>query len=260
VSSLLRAGGAFQTVQRRKPSAFAKARIAESGYARHLRALSRHIGELVRSIYDAERPAESAAEAAEALRRYAKLIDPWARAVGRRMLVDVSARDATAWRRLSREIGARFADEVLGDTATSALIRERLDEQVRLITSLPEEAASRVMALAREGLTTGRRADQLREDILRTGQVTVSRANLIARTETGRAASEVTRARAEFIGSDGYIWRTAHDADVRERHRELEGTFHRWDDPPIAGESGERAHPGAIYNCRCHPEPIVPRS
>jgi SPP1 gp7 family putative phage head morphogenesis protein len=105
--------------------------------------------------------------------------------------------------------------------------------------------------------------------------VTRSRAELIARTETGRAASALTQARAEYIGSPGYLWRNANDYKVRPEigikhfaklntlakgsHRKLEGTFHRWDDPPIAGVNGERAHPGSIYNCRCWAEPVLPQ-
>jgi uncharacterized protein with gpF-like domain len=102
----------------------------------------------------------------------------------------------------------------------------------------------------------------------------VSHARLIARTETARTASVLTEVRAKSVGSEGYIWRTSLDADVRPKigtpnfaklntlamgsHRKLEGTFHRWDDPPIASENGERAHPGQIYNCRCWPEPVLP--
>jgi hypothetical protein len=26
----------------------------------------------------------------------------------------------------------------------------------------------------------------------------------------------------------------------------------------VAGEQGEHAHAGMIYNCRCYPEPVIP--
>lgn len=238
---------------------FARARLAETAYARNLRALARHIGDLVQGTWDESRPAESATLIAGALDNYAKLIEPWATAVASRMLTDVSVRDARAWRDLSRSMGEALRRQ-MEQTATGALIRARLEEQVKLITSLPQQAGSRVMALAREGVYTGRRADEISAEIMRSGHVARSRANLIARTETGRAASEVTKARAEFIGSDGFVWRTAHDGDVRSRHRALEGKFFRWDDPPVAGENGERYLPGAGPNCRCHAEPVVPRN
>lgn len=94
--------------------------------------------------------------------------------------------------------------------------------------------------------------------ILASGEVSKSHATLIARTETARVSSLLTQARAEHIGSEGYIWRTAHDADVRELHVELEGKFIYWNAPPVAGSSGERAHAGQIYNCRCWAEVILP--
>lgn len=253
----VRAHVTFDAAPRR--SAFARARLAESSYARALNAIARNVDDLVRHAYDPERPAETAAEIARALRQYGKLIEPWARSVSRRMLVEVSMRDARAWRQVAREMGEAYAAQFLGETPIAGLIRKSMEEQVHLITSLPEQAAGRVHGLVLEGLAMGRRAEDVRDRVLETGHVTRSRAMTIARTEVGRAASEVVKARAAFIGSEGYVWRTAHDADVRKEHRKLEGKFVRWDDPPVAGSRGERAHAGAIYNCRCYPEPVIPR-
>uniref|UniRef100_A0A3B0MF58 Phage head morphogenesis domain-containing protein n=1 Tax=Arsenophonus endosymbiont of Trialeurodes vaporariorum TaxID=235567 RepID=A0A3B0MF58_9GAMM len=61
--------------------------------------------------------------------------------------------------------------------------------------------------------------------IANSGKVTASRAKMIARTELGRATQALTQARALAIGSTGYIWRTAHDGDVRPSHKKLEGQF-----------------------------------
>lgn len=111
-----------------------------------------------------------------------------------------------------------------------------------------------------EAMPGGVRASETAKEIERTGDVTRSRADLIARTETTRAATSMVEARARHVGSEGYIWRTVGDVDVREIHKKLEGKFVRWDSPPVAGENGERAHAGAIYNCRCWPEPVIPDS
>ena len=111
-----------------------------------------------------------------------------------------------------------------------------------------------------ESMTTGTRAKETVAEILKTGEVTRSRAMLIARTETGRASTAMTEARAQYLGSEGYIWRTAKDGDVRKEHKKLEGKFFRWSEPPVSGSSGERSHPGAIYNCRCYPEVVIPEN
>jgi SPP1 gp7 family putative phage head morphogenesis protein len=109
-----------------------------------------------------------------------------------------------------------------------------------------------------EGLSNAGRASEISAEIMRSGHVAKSRADLIARTEVGRAAATITQARAEHVESEGYIWRTAGDSAVRERHKKLAGKFFKWDEPPVTGENGERSLPGAIYNCRCYPEVVLP--
>ena len=133
-----------------------------------------------------------------------------------------------------------------------------MDEQVTLITSLPTKAAERVHNLTIEALSNSTRASEVAKEILATGNVTESRANLIARTEVARTASLITESRAVHIGSEGYFWRTAGDSDVRHEHRLLSGKYIKWNDPPVASADGTRAHAGQIYNCRCWPEPVLP--
>jgi SPP1 gp7 family putative phage head morphogenesis protein len=235
---------------------FRRARGAERRYASRLRGVAAQVGELVRGLFD-PLDLRTADRIEDALDSYARTLDPWARAVARRMLADVSTFDADLWMRASREMGAALREEVLRAPTGAALFRA-LEEQVALITSLPREAARRVHRIAAESLSTGARAEEASREIMRMGSTTKARANLIARTEIGRARAELTRARAEHVGSAGYTWRTARDSDVRPLHRKLEGTWHAWGDPPVAGERGERAHPGSIYNCRCWPEVDVP--
>ena len=79
---------------------------------------------------------------------------------------------------------------------------------------------------------------------------------LIARTEVARTASGLTEARARHVGSDGYFWRTAKDADVRDSHRQMEGKFVKWNEPPTLSD-GTVTHAGQIYNCRCYAEPVI---
>ena len=93
--------------------------------------------------------------------------------------------------------------------------------------------------------------------IMKLGSQTVGRARTIARTEVSRAQSALTQARAEYVGSEGYVWRTVGDADVRDSHAEMEGKYVRWDSPPKLSD-GTVTHAGMIYNCRCWAQPILP--
>lgn len=232
--------------------AWMRSRRVEAQYTARLRAVARVVAEMVRSFGTAPSAAELLSGA---LRRYAGTLDPWAHAVAERMVRETDAWSIAAWRRHSETIGRELAREVAADPV-GHVVQERLRTQVQLIKSLPEEAADRVQRLALTARLGGARIDDLTRQIAETGQVTVGRARLIARTEVARTATELTRARAERAGSTHYVWRTVRDSDVRSSHRALEGTVHAWDDPPES-DPPIRAHPGQIWNCRCWCEPIV---
>lgn len=236
--------------------AFERVRRADSYYGVQLRKIAKHIDDIIRG-FDHPLEPEQEIELQRALERYADLLRPWARNVGRRMVFEVARRDERAWATYTRNMSKALQREIQ-DTPIGEELRRFLEDQVVLITSLPIEAGRRVHELTMQSRITGARIPDLVDDIMRTGQVTKSRATLIARTETARTAAGLTMVRAKSIGSEGYIWRTVRDEDVRKRHRALEGKFIRWDSPPIAGERGERAHAGMIYNCRCFPEVVIP--
>jgi SPP1 gp7 family putative phage head morphogenesis protein len=236
-----------------------RARRAENQFAVQLRHLARHIGQIISGMADPADPSQWVLVVGT-LEDYGRLITPWATSVSRRMLAEVERRDAASWHQLgqtiNRALRAEIATAPIGPT-----LQQLLADQVHLITSLPREAAERVHALSLEAVTGGRRWEEIAADLRASGQVSTARANLIARTETGRAATALMEVRGEHVGSPGYIWRTAKDADVRPRHRELEGTFQRWAEPPIASEPGQRVmryHPGSGPNCRCFPEIVLP--
>lgn len=240
----------------REAAHFEKVRLAEHSYGIALRKIARHVGDLIRAFHPWDAAGDVPALLAS-LRQYSEALKPWARASAARMLAETARRDEQAWFRSSEEMGrelrALIREAPLGD-----MVRQLQADQVQLITSLPLEAAQRVQTLAADYAAGGRRYDEMAEMLADSGRVSLSRATLIARTEVGKASAALTQARAKHIGSDGYVWRTARDPFVRKEHKHLEGTFHRWDDPPIAEASGERHHPGNFPNCRCYAEPIIP--
>lgn len=191
------------------------------------------------------------------LERYADLIEPWSEAVSKRLISTLEIADDAMWRDRSQRISAGLRD--LMNSGTGAVTRSIIDEQVKLFKSLPLQAADRVYDIhnqAIEDVVTGRRSGELKKEIMRTGEVTESRARTIARTEVGRASTAITQARSTAIGSRGYIWRTADDSDVRHSHRQMEGQYVDWAKPPTL--DGMTGHAGQFPNCRCYPEPVVP--
>lgn len=90
-------------------------------------------------------------------------------------------------------------------------------------------------------------------------ELSKSRAQLIARTETSKFFSEMRQDQFQKNGIEKYRWNTAHDERVRADHKRLDGLIFRYDSPPIADVAyGRRANPGDIYNCRCIDIPILP--
>lgn len=221
-----------------------------------MRQVAAAIDKLVKGVYDPNDPS-TANKITELLQRYAEFITPWAHAVARRMIAEITQRDENAWLKMTRALGAELETEIKS-TPLGQAYRDAMGEQVRLIKSIPLDAAERVHRLTIEASTTGARASSLVSEIMNQGNVSKSKATLIARTEVARTSSNLIKTRAEYVGSEGYIWRTVGDSDVRKEHKILNGKYFKWSEPPIAGSRGERAHAGGIYNCRCYPEPVIP--
>ena len=231
-------------------------------YKKQLLKVVTEVERIAKSASKEEDPIIQAADISGKLSAYSSKLSDWAKEVARKMIVDADEADYATWKKVGQTISnsmrRQLSSDVLGD------VYDRLQaEQVELITSLPLEAAQKVHEWTKDGLARGERFEASVNRIQgELGPVTRSRAVCIARTETARARTSFTRARAQRIGSPGYYWRTVGDADVRPMHKRLNGTFHTWNDPPICdiGKGGApiRALPGAVWNCRCFPEPIYP--
>lgn len=239
--------------ERKAKSPFVQARKQEVFYAKQLRKVARFVQDIIDGFPAGDPSALPVIE--QLLKRYSDTLRPWAEAVAARMIAEVAARDQKAWNTVAKQMSASLRQE-LRTAPTGKAVQEILANQVHLITSLPTEAAKRVHRLTLEGLENSTRASEIAKEIMRTGEVTQSRANLIARTEVSRTSTALTQARAEHIGSTGYIWRTSKDSDVRESHRKMEGRFVAWDEPPTL--DGLKGHAGALPNCRCYCEPVIP--
>jgi SPP1 gp7 family putative phage head morphogenesis protein len=236
-----------------KRATFLMARAAESNYNSRLRQVAKQIEQIVKGL--APDGVVKDGQIIQTLRGYADLLLPWATSVATYMVADVSRRNALSWRKHGDQMSKALRVE-LEHAPTGILFQQLMESQVKLITSLPLEAADRVHALSTEALMSSARADDIAKEILRTGEVSASRARLIARTEVARTASNFTQARARFAGSDGYIWRTSGDGDVRPTHIAQNGKYIRWDAPPSTDKGLAPYHAGCGPNCRCFPEPI----
>ena len=219
----------------------------ERRYAQALNGLANHI----EALLSGGDPATSIIR----LDQYASTIDQWATVTAQMMIDEVNTKNRQFWRQQSEQIGRGLAIE-LANTDIGQAVQDELRLQVELIKSLPRQAALQVHELALGAMTDGQRAAGLVDSIIALGSKTRSRAMLIARTEVGRVSGEMTKARAMTAGSDGYIWRSAEDRDVRPSHKKMNGRFVKWNEPPTLDNL--TGHAGCLPNCRCYIEPVIP--
>lgn len=127
-----------------------------------------------------------------------------------------------------------------------------------LITTLADEHVDRVRRVLSDA-GSGTRVEDIAGAIQEATGATESRAALIARDQVLKLNANIAGERHAAAGITEYIWRTSRDERVREEHKALDGTRHRYDDPPVVDKRrGERANPGTYYQCRCVAEPIIP--
>lgn len=237
-----------------------RARNAEASYARNLRQVARQIGMFVRGQFNPDDPNNPGWQSIiDALMQHADLLKDWASAAGNKMLADVDRRDRSVWIDHGKQIGRALREE-LANAPIGEHYNTLLQNQTEQIANISVSAAERIAKLrdrTMDMVTTGERWNDIVKDVMEQEDVSRGHANTIARTEVSRAQSTFTAARATTIGSTHFRWATASDADVRPLHRGFAGNVYPWDDPPIL-DDGRPGLPGTIWNCRCHPVPILP--
>lgn len=142
-------------------------------------------------------------------------------------------------------------------------VQQIIDENAKLIQTVPHNLALEFSRMAGETQFAGYRPDELLKEFQkRAPHLTDVQARRIARTETGKAATALIQARAEALNLPFYTWLTSRDERVRKSHTIMNGVICAWDDPPnpekMAGEKSYGSyHPHGIFNCRCEALPVV---
>ena len=233
-------------------SPFIKSKSLQALYERALRNVARQVSKLIAGYEPKD------VISADALRRalfsYAEILSPWALNLVRDIMGQANKQDKEAWKKHTRAMGLAMQKEI-AEAPMGEVLRDLMRRNVQLIKSIPEQEGRRVHELVIANIAEGRRADEIAKKIRETNNVSLSRATLIARTEISRASTKLMQARAETVGSEGYVWQTSGDMIVRPSHRKMEKIFVRWDSPPVLDKM--TGHAGEFPNCRCWPEPIL---
>lgn len=139
------------------------------------------------------------------------------------------------------------------------LTQQNAKRITRIPLTLAEEINRKVLEESMKGTRSSDIANLIKKDFPHLSEVKV---NLIARTETSKTSTALTRARSEYIGAGWYVWRTSEDSRVRKSHKHMDDVLVRWDDPPspealVNEKSVGRYNAGDVFNCRCFPEPLL---
>lgn len=190
-------------------------------------------------------------------------LDLYAQQAARRMITGLYVANARTWQAASLEsmrgrlIYAALQEELAGPVGER--VRQLVAENAKLIRSMPLRIAQQVTEMAARRQQSGERAVSAEQFIPR---VAAWHARLIARTETSKASTALTQARAENLGFKWFVWRTSLDERVRKSHRLMEDVLVQWTDLPSPEElAGERSYgryaAGNVFNCRCYCEMVL---
>ena len=147
-------------------------------------------------------------------------------------------------------------DYYLGDFYVEQL-QKWVDENVSLISTIPEETLDKMRDIVYDGFTHGKTTTRMVKEIQKVYGVSRRRAELIARDQTAKLNGKIQQAQQQDAGITEYIWYSVGDERVRKSHRALNGKKFSWAEPPVVDErTGRRCHPGEDYQCRCIARPV----
>ncbi len=130
-------------------------------------------------------------------------------------------------------------------------IERARERNISLVENAHRVYAQQVREVVTDPDTIGMRVESIKARLLERGDVSKSRAELIARDQTLKLNGEITATRQMRAGVEEYTWSTSGDDRVRDEHMALEGETFSWFAPPAVG------HPGQDFQCRCVAVPVV---
>lgn len=137
------------------------------------------------------------------------------------------------------------------DAGVAEQIAKRRQENIDLVVKAQRAYAQGVQDIFGAPENQGLRVEELQAMLQERGDVSESRAELIARDQTLKLNGAITEIRQTNAGVESYTWSTSNDERVRDEHAALEGQTFSWDSPPEVG------HPGEDFQCRCVAVPVI---
>lgn len=132
-------------------------------------------------------------------------------------------------------------------------------ENVLLIKNIAKDYMRQVGHEVLRSIVTGQGLSGLIPAIQERGNVSESRAKLIAYDQTRKVYSALNGQRVKNAGVRKFEWiHSSGGQRPRELHLKYDGQIFEFDNPPIIDENtGERGMPGQAINCRCTMRPVL---
>lgn len=131
-----------------------------------------------------------------------------------------------------------------------------VERNVQLIRNISTQTITNIENIVFNAMTTGRGWQDIEDSLYNQIEVKKNRVKTIARDQTAKANQAINQIEQMDAGIEYFMWKTAQDERVRERHRELNNKIYKWGDVkerlPIIDPEGTRGYPADAVNCRCN--------
>ncbi len=180
------------------------------------------------------------------------LTDKKAKRISASLAKDVDKQNALRFKNAIKEVVGVDLSKVVANAGIDDILKGSIEGNVSLIKTIPGDYFDKIEGIVYRGTIAGNEAKSMIEQIREIGHSTTKRAKVIARDQTAKLNSNLSKQRQLNAGVKEYVWRTATDGRVRESHKRNNGKTFRWDKPPKA-----TGHPGQDVQCRCFAQPII---
>lgn len=162
------------------------------------------------------------------------------------------------------DLSGLLSDEAIRDDMARAV-----KENVDLIKSIQTDFINDIGEKVFSNLVGGGRHENLVSLIKERGNISKSRAKLIARDQTAKLNAALNESRHRSLGLDLYEWGGSGDERERESHLKLNGKLCKYSDPTVYSDDGGKTWkkrksigayegaPGTDFQCRCVSLPYI---
>ena len=139
------------------------------------------------------------------------------------------------------------------------ILSATITENVNLIKTISGQYLDGVQQAVMRSITTGNGMQDLVPYLEKHKGITIRRARMIARDQTKKAYSNLSRARMQNLGVKKFRWLHSGGGHTpRKLHQSYSGKIFSFDDLPILDEGRpERGIPGQAINCGCKMIPVL---